>query len=95
MKYKAFISYRHLEPDRTVAVAVHRLLEKYTIPSRLRRNGERRLGRIFRDEDELPLSASLSESIQTALQESEYLIVICTPQFRESLWCMREVDTFP
>ena len=94
MKYKAFISYRHLEPDRTVAVAVHRLLEKYTIPSRLRRNGERRLGRIFRDEDELPLSASLSESIQTALQESEYLIVICTPQFRESLWCMREVDTF-
>ena len=69
MKYKAFISYRHLEPDRTVAVAVHRLLEKYTIPSRLRRNGERRLGRIFRDEDELPLSASLSESIQTALQD--------------------------
>ena len=94
MKYRAFISYRHLEPDRTVAITVHRLLEKYTVPSRLRRNGEKHLGRIFRDEDELPLSASLSDSIRIALEESEFLIVICTPQFRESLWCMQEVDTF-
>ena len=94
MKYRAFISYRHLEPDRTVAVSVHRLLEKYTVPSRLRRNGEKHLGRIFRDEDELPLSVSLSDSILAALEESEFLIVICSPGFRESLWCMREVDTF-
>ena len=69
MKYRAFISYRHLEPDRTVAVSVHRLLEKYTVPSRLRGNGEKHLGRIFRDEDELPLSVSLSDSILAALEE--------------------------
>ena len=94
MKYKAFISYRHLEPDRTAAVAVHRMLEKYVVPTRLRQNGARHFGRIFRDEDELPLSASLSDSIQYALEESEFLIVICTPQFQESLWCMKEVETF-
>lgn len=82
MKYKAFISYRHLEPDRTAAIEVHRMLEKYVIPRRLRRDGEKRLGRIFRDEDELPLSGNLSESIQTALEESEYLIVACSPQLR-------------
>ena len=84
MKYRAFISYRHLEPDRTVAVSVHRLLEKYTVPSRLRRNGEKHLGRIFRDEDELPLSVSLSDSILAALEESEFLIVI-----RQSLFPVR------
>ena len=31
-KYDAFISYRHMEPDKTAAVRLHRLLETYRVP---------------------------------------------------------------
>ena len=32
--------------------------------------------------------------IPEALAESEYLIVICSPRLRESLWCRKEIETF-
>ena len=35
--------------------------------------------RHFRDRDELPTAASLSDNIEQALRQSRYLIVICSP----------------
>ena len=93
--YEAFISYRHVEPDRTVAKRLQRYLENFRIPRHLESGrSDKRLGKLFRDEDELPTSSSLSAQIESALQHSRYLIVVCSPQSLESLWVQREVELF-
>ena len=94
-KYDAFISYRHLEPDSFVAENVHKLLENYKIPKKLRKSlGRKKLNRIFRDKEELPITDNLNDQILEALRQSEYLIVICSPRLEESKWCKREIETF-
>ena len=61
-KYNAFISYRHTDLDKFVAENLHRLIETYKLPKavvekyNITDNDKRR---IFRDQDELPLSSSL------------------------------------
>jgi len=95
INYEAFISYRHLPQDTAAAIAVQKSLEDFWIPHALREKaGRSRLGKCFRDQDELPLSEDLGESIDTALQRSNWLIVICSPELRESKWCNREIDRF-
>ena len=93
-KYIAFISYRHRQPDQSVAVRLHRGIEHFHVPEEFRKDGGRHPGRVFRDEDELPLSTDLGESIRTALENSEFLIAVCTPEYPKSRWCMEELDTF-
>lgn len=94
-KYDAFISYRHLEPDSFVAENVHKLLENYKIPKKLRKSlGSRKINRIFRDREELPLTDNLNDQIIESLKQSEFLIVICSPRLEESKWCKREIETF-
>ena len=93
--YSAFISYRHLPADMEAAKAVQSALENYRIPADIRRKtGVKKLKRCFRDQDELPLADDLGASIEKALQESEWLIVICSPDLPGSSWCLREVDYF-
>ena len=93
-KYDAFISYRHTEPDRTIAVKLQEMLEKYKVPKELAaRNGYKKL-HFFRDEDELPTSSNLSAGIDEALEQSRYLICICSPAYLESRWCMQEINQF-
>ena len=93
-RYIAFISYRHKKLDAAVAKRLHRLLEHYHVPVRLRKNGEKRLGKVFRDEDELPISSDLNSDIYTALDRSEFLIVVCTPETPKSMWVRREIEYF-
>ena len=93
-KYKAFISYRHRELDIAVAKKIHKSIERYTIPRDLRKNGQKRLGLVFRDREELPLSSNLTDDIFSALDNSEFLIVVCTPDTPQSLWCRREIQHF-
>lgn len=88
MRYKAFISYRHLEPDKSVAKRLQKLLEGMKQPKGTEQ------WRIFRDESELPTSSNLSDDIEAALKESEYLIVICSPKLGQSIWCRQEIETF-
>ncbi len=93
--YEAFISYRHVSLDREVAVRIQRKLEGFRIPKQLRTEGRpARLGRLFRDEDELPTSASLSDQIRDALKRSRFLIVMCSPSTNESRWVAREVELY-
>ncbi len=95
MKYDAFISYRHLPKDLFVAKNIHRTLETAKIPQKIQlETGKKRINRVFRDQEELAIGSDLSENIEAALKESEYLIVICSPQTRESEWVMKEIDTF-
>ena len=93
-KYKAFISYRHKPLDLEIAQKLHRRIERYVIPADLRRDGEKKLGLVFRDQDELPISSNLSDNIRQALDNSEFLIVVCSTDTPESLWCCREITYF-
>lgn len=96
-QYNAFISYRHKELDAEVAIAIHKSLERFNLPKNLRDKFPKerwKINRVFRDQDELPVAEDLSDAINQALQNSEYLITICTPRFPESQWCMKEIETF-
>lgn len=98
MKYDAFISYRHCELDQFVAINLHRKLEKFKLPKSalglLKEGVNGKIERVFRDEDELPLATNLSDPIELALTNSDYLIVICTPRLKLSSWCQKEIETF-
>ena len=96
VKYDAFISYRHCELDSFVCKNLHKKLEAYKLPKSLakRLKTKTKIERVFRDEDELPLSENLSDPITHALRNSDFLIVICTPRLKESKWCLKEIETF-
>lgn len=96
-RYRAFLSYSH--HDRRRARWLHRALENYRIPQGLTepRSGEtrpERLAPVFRDRDELPSSANLSDAVHRALEESEALIVLCSPAAARSRWVNQEIETF-
>ncbi len=94
-QYCAFISYRHYTPDKEIAQRLHSLIENYVIPSSLRgEGGPKHPGFVFRDQEELPLSADLGKDIETALDNSDWLICVCSPRYLESRWCMRELEYF-
>ena len=95
MKYAAFISYRHAPLDMEIAKKVHTALETYKIPGSVRKKvNKSKLGRVFRDQEELPIGSNLSDNISEALSSSEYLIVICSPRTPESYWVQKEIDAF-
>ena len=96
-KYDAFISYRHCDLDKYVAKNLHKILETYELPKNVKEKLQisvRTIKRVFRDQDELPLSSNLEDPIIEALNDSKYLIVICSPRLKESLWCKKEIETF-
>lgn len=91
----AFISYRHQSPDQEIAKKLHTAIETYRVPGSIRKKTRRkRLGRVFRDQEELPLSPDLGSDIEAALDNSEWLIAICSPRYLESRWCLREMEYF-
>ena len=96
-KYDAFISYRHCELDKFVAENLHRILETYELPKELKKKlgvKHKAFKRVFRDQEELPLASNLEDPIIEALEDSKYLIVICSPRLKDSLWCKKEIETF-
>ena len=99
-KYDAFISYRHIEPDLTIAEILHDMIEKFNIPKHLRMasNDESLINdkcifRVFRDREELS-TKDLSTMIEEAIANSENLIVICSKRTSLSPWCRKEVQLF-
>ncbi|WP_335937538.1 toll/interleukin-1 receptor domain-containing protein [Fusobacterium polymorphum] len=99
-KYDAFISYRHIEPDLTIAKILHEMIEKFNIPKHLRivSNDENSINdkhifRVFRDREELS-TKDLSTMIEEAIANSKNLIVICSKRTSFSPWCRKEVQLF-
>ncbi|WP_339692784.1 toll/interleukin-1 receptor domain-containing protein [uncultured Parasphingorhabdus sp.] len=97
VRFRAFVSYSHA--DAAIAQKLHRKIETYRLPQHLRDretddpdNG--RLGRIFRDREDLPAAEDLSESVKEALAGSEVLVVICSPDAQASIWVAREIELF-
>lgn len=96
-RYDAFISYRHTELDKFVAANLIKQLEAYKLPKSVAKKltGKKtKIERVFRDREELPLTNNLEEPIVEALQNTEWLIVICSPRLPESMWCKKEIETF-
>src|SRR6516225_7186336 len=94
-EFTVFISYRHVEPDRRVAEWLHGAVETFSIPRALRPpGGSARLGRVFRDEEELSASSNLPKEIEQALNHSKWLIVVCSPRAVLSPWVNREIAYF-
>lgn len=102
--YDAFISYRHCQPDQFVAETLHKQLENFKLPANVvkkmqaegkaDKDAKTRITRVFRDQEELPLATNLEDPIVDALKNSEWLIVICSPRLKESMWCKKEIETF-
>ncbi len=96
--YRAFISYSHA--DARIAAWLHRSLEGYRVPKRLRgAQGEfgaipENLAPIFRDREDLASSGNLNASVQEALKQSDALVVVCSPDAARSPWVDQEVLTF-
>lgn len=92
-KYYVFISYRHT--DIRTAKVLKLLLETYLFPVAIRKvNPElpKRI-RVFRDRDELT-SGELNEEIRKKLDESKYLVVVCSPQSAVSKYVGQEIEYF-
>lgn len=103
-EYWCFISYRHAdnkEPGRQWATWLHQALETYEVPADLvGTKNERgdvipdRIFPVFRDEEELPADAELSNPIETALRHSRFLVVLCSPQAVQSRFVADEILRF-
>ncbi len=93
LHYNAFISYRHHPDDIRVATDIHRSLERFKVPKAIRKRGKS-IERLFRDKDELPITSCLTDDIYRALENADFLIVICSVHTKESVWVQREIETF-
>ncbi|WP_412971450.1 toll/interleukin-1 receptor domain-containing protein [Glaciecola sp. MF2-115] len=103
-KYHAFISYRHADnkvQGRQWATWLHQAIETYEVPKDLvGKKNERgdvipqRIYPIFRDEEELPAHANLGTSIVSALEQTNLLVVLCSPRAVASTYVADEIDYF-
>lgn len=86
MLYNAFISYSHAV-DGKLAPALQSGLHRFAKPWY-----RRRALHVFRDQTNLSLNPSLWSSIQTALDQSDWLILFASPKAAASKWVDREVE---
>lgn len=97
-KYTAFISYSNA--SKRTAVALHKRLESYTVPHALRvrktdqKTIDKSLGVFCVDRREFSATAHLGDEIRTAVSDSKFLIVLCTPQAAQSEWVLLEIEYF-
>ena len=98
LKYRAFISYSHL--DASWAKWLHRALESFAIDKDLvgRETATGTIPKvlrpIFRDREDFTAGHTLSEQTLAALDASHTLIVICSPASAKSHYVNEEIRLF-
>lgn len=93
-EYFAFISYQR--EDEKWAKWLQHKLEHYHIPTNVRKENPslpQSIRPVFKDTSELAAGV-LADEIHEALENSKYLIVICSPRAAQSIWVGKEVQTF-
>src|SRR3990172_6746595 len=86
MLYKAFMSYSHAA-DGELAPALQSALHRFAKSwYRLRAM------RVFRDKTSLSATPELWPTIEKAMSESEYFLLLASPQAAASRWVQQEVD---
>jgi tetratricopeptide (TPR) repeat protein len=97
-RYKAFISYSWA--DAAWGNSLHKALETYRTPAALIGKETRlgpvpaRLHPLFKDREEQAAGANIAASLDEALGDSEFLIVICSPRSARSQWVDHEIAWF-
>ena len=84
--YDAFISYSHAK-DKPIAAALQSVIQKLGKPW-YRRRGLR----VFRDDTSLSATPQLWPSIEQALAQSRYLLLLSSPESAASPWVGKEVE---
>src|SRR5215475_1811514 len=83
--YDAFISYSHAK-DKPVAAALQTVVQKLGKPWYRRRSL-----RVFRDDTSLSATPHLWPTIEQALGQSRYFILLASPEAAASKWVNKEV----
>lgn len=93
-EYFVFISYSSL--DNEWAIWLRHELEHYHLPASFngRTDVRNNLRKVFRDRDELCAGPEWDEQVQKALEDTNNLIVICSPHSAKSEAVNKEVETF-
>jgi len=86
LKYRAFISFSH-ESDERLAVALQSSLSRFAKPWYRTRSM-----RVFQDEASLAANPALWDSIQQALAQSEFLVLLASPAAAHSRWVQQETE---
>ena len=93
-EYYAFISYKR--EDKKEAKRLQHALEYYRLPNHLRQENPELpeyVRPVFRDMTDLEVG-ELSAQIHTSLEQSHFLIVVCSPRAAASKWVNDEVEYF-
>lgn len=93
-EYFVFISYSSL--DNEWAIWLRHELEHYHLPASFNGRTDVRdnLRKVFRDRDELSAGPEWDEQVQKALEDTNNLIVICSPHSAKSDAVNKEIETF-
>jgi hypothetical protein len=93
-RYRSFISYS--QKDKVWGRRLQGWLETYRVPVGVVANIQsgQRLGRFFRDEDEMPAASDIAEVVREAIETAESLIVVCSPRSAQSRWVAAEIEYF-
>jgi TPR repeat protein len=83
--YDAFISYSH-DKDKPIAAALQAVVQKLGKPWY-----RRRVLRMFRDDTSLSATPQLWPSIEEALAQSRYFVLLASPEAAASKWVNKEV----
>jgi len=83
--YDAFISYSHAK-DKPIATALQSVVQKLGKPWY-----RRRALRVFRDDTSLSATPHLWPSIERALSQSRFLILLASPDAAASRWVGQEI----
>jgi hypothetical protein len=83
--YDAFISYSHAK-DKPIAAALQSVVQKLGKPWY-----QRRALRVFRDDTSLSATPHLWPTIEQALEESRFLILLASPEAAASHWVGKEI----
>lgn len=93
-RYYAFISYR--STDVKWAIWLQKKLEAYSLPTAIQQKENslpKHLRPIFRDATDINVG-ELKQELNDKLDQSEYLIVLCSPRSADSPWVGEEIARF-
>lgn len=92
-EYLAFISYKR--EDEKWADWLQKKIEGYRLPARICKahNLPPKLPRVFRDTTDIE-PGPLSDTLQKSLNNSKFLIVVCSPRSARSYWVGEEINHF-
>jgi WD40 repeat protein len=86
MPYNAFFSYSH-SADAAFATALHLALQRFAKPWNRRRALD-----VFRDQTDLSANPAVWTSIVSAMDQSEFLVLLASPGSAQSPWVIKELN---